>query len=89
MLAFTVCSGKVKKPPTNPAWKCPLTVTSAFGVNLTLSRVQLEEHLPVFLGLGEAGSGLSKGQGGCRLSGGCSAALQWQPCLGPGCPGLC
>lgn len=32
-------------------------VTSAFGVNLTLSNVQLEEHLPVFLGLGEARSG--------------------------------
>lgn len=47
MLAFTVCSGKVKKTPTNPAWKCPLTVTSAFGVNLTLSKVQLKEHLQV------------------------------------------
>lgn len=68
MLAFTVCSGKVKKTQTNPAWKCPLTVTSAFGVNLTLSKVQLEEHLPVFLGLGEAGSGLSKSQESCKLS---------------------
>lgn len=41
-------------------------VTPAFGVNLTLSKVQLEEHLPLFLGLREAESGFSKSQESCR-----------------------
>lgn len=32
-------------------------VTSAFGINLTLYKVQLGEHLPLFLALGAAGVG--------------------------------
>lgn len=68
MLAFTVCSGKIEKTPNKPSLEMSFNGHISFWLNLTLSKVQLEEHLPVFPGLGEAGSGLSKSQESCRLS---------------------
>lgn len=92
MLAFTVCSGKVKRTPNKPSLEMSFNkVTSAFGVNLTLSKVQLEQRLPLFLAWEKLGVGFLRARKAARLSQEAAVQLcsEWQYCLEPGCSALC